>query len=56
MLPIVAAAVILGLLIGGIALSVGLLLPLLPLVLIALCLWGFFHLMRHPPVASAGRG
>jgi hypothetical protein len=55
MLPIVVAGALVGLLIAGIALSFALLVHLVPLALVALCVWAIVNLTRHPRVASAGR-
>jgi hypothetical protein len=44
-LPIVAVAMILGLLVGGVALIAAVLVPLIPLLALAFCVWVVWRLM-----------
>jgi hypothetical protein len=46
--PIVAVAVLLGLLVGGIALVGAILLPLIPLLFVAFCVWAVWRIATGP--------
>jgi len=48
LLPIVLAVAFVGLLIGGLAISFAVLLPLLPFALLALFIWAIVKLVAHP--------
>ena len=55
-LPIVLTAVVFGLLVAGIGAALAIAVPLLPVILIALCIWAVVRPRRSSPAASAIQG